>query len=233
MRTSTMMAWIAYGVGLAGTTAVATWMLFYYAPVEATMGPIQKIFYVHLPFAINAFVACLVAFIGGVGYLWQRRMKWDDRSAAAAQVAVLMCTVVLITGMIWGRYAWGKWWVWSPRLTFSLLLWLLYVVYMILRPSIESRQRRAAVCAVYAIAAFLDVPLVYLSVKLMPDIHPSSITLAPEMKLTLAVWFVPVTLLTFGLVVALERRNRLARERADAANADSAWSLSEGETTKP
>lgn len=225
--------WVVYGAALAATTAMATWMLFFYAPVEATMGPIQKIFYVHLPFAINAFVACLVAFIGGVGYLWQRQMKWDDLSAAAAKVAVLMCTVVLITGMIWGKYAWGKWWTWSPRLTFSLLLWLLYVVYMILRPSLESRQRRATVCAVYAIAAFLDVPLVYLSVKLMPDIHPSSITLAPEMKLTLAMWFVPVTLLTFGLVVALMRRSRLARTRADAAGADTSWSLSEREATRP
>ena len=225
--------WAVYGAALAAPTAVATWMLFYYAPVEATMGPIQKIFYVHLPFAINAFVACLVAFIGGVGYLWQRRMMWDDLSAAAARIAVLMCTVVLITGMIWGRVAWGKWWVWSPRLTFSLLLWLLYVVYMLLRPSIESRQRRATVCAVYAVAAFLDVPLVYLSVKLMPDIHPSSITLAPEMKLTLAMWFVPVTLLTFGLIVTMTLKSRLARTRADAAGADAAWSLSESETTTP
>jgi heme exporter protein C len=221
-----MTAWIAYGVGLAGTTAVATWMLFYYAPVEMTMGPIQKMFYVHLPFAINAFLAALVAFVGGVGFLWQRRMVWDDLSSAAAKVAALTCSVVLITGMIWGRYAWGKWWDWSPKLTFSLLLWLLYVVYLILRPSIESRQRRAAVCAVYAVAAFLDVPLVYLSSKLMPDIHPASISLpAPEMRITLAAWFVPVTLLMVGMVVAFMRASRLARQRADAANADSAWSL--------
>jgi len=226
MLTRARQLWILYGAVLAGTTAAATWMMFYYAPVEATMGPIQKMFYVHLPFAINAFLACLAAFIGGAGFLWQRRMVWDDLSSAAAKVAALMCTVVLITGMIWGRYAWGKWWDWSPRLTFSLLLWLLYVVYMILRPSIESRQRRAVVCSVYAVAAFLDVPLVYLSSKLMPDIHPSSISLpAPEMRLTLAVWFVPVTLLMIGLVVGLMGMSRRARTRADAANADSAWSL--------
>jgi heme exporter protein C len=161
-------------------------------------------------------------------------MVWDDLLSAAAKVAALTCTVVLITGMIWGRYAWGQWWDWSPRLTFSLLLWLLYVVYLILRPSIESRQRRAAVCAVYAVAAFLDVPLVYLSSKLMPDIHPPSIALpALEMRLTLAAWFVPVTLLTAGLVVAFMRASRRARCRAAAANADAAWSLSESEPTRP
>ncbi len=229
MPKNAMTAWIAYGVALAATTAAATWMMFFYAPVEATMGPIQKMFYVHLPFAINAFLACLVAFVGGVGFLWQRRMVWDDLSSAAAKVAALTCTVVLITGVIWGRYAWGKWWDWSPRLTFSLLLWLLYVVYLILRPSIESRQRRAMVCAVYAVAAFLDVPLVYLSSKLMPDIHPPSISLpAIEMRITLAVWFVPVTLLTAGMVVAFMHMSRLARSRADAANADADWSLDGG-----
>jgi len=231
MLTRSRQLWILYGAALAGTTAAATLMMLFYAQVDAEMGPIQKIFYVHLPFAINAFLACLLAFVGGIGYIWQRRMIWDDLSSAAAKVAALMCTVVLITGMIWGRYAWGKWWDWSPRLTFSLLLWLLYVVYLVLRPSIESRQRRAMVCAVYAVAAFLDVPLVYLSTKLMPkDIHPAPITLATvDMKLTLAMWFVPVTLLMGGLVVALMRSSRLARRRADAANADSAWSLSEGE----
>jgi heme exporter protein C len=118
---------------------------------------------------------------------------------------------VLLTGMIWGRSAWGQWWTWSPRLTFSLVLWLLYVVYLMIRASIESPQRRGIVAAVYGIVAFLDVPLVYLSVRLMPDIHPVSVQLAPEMKLTLAVWFVPVLMLGAGLIVALYRReNRLA-----------------------
>jgi heme exporter protein C len=235
MRGSPRQLWTVYGAALAASTALATWMLFFYAPVEKTMGPIQKMFYVHLPFAINAFLACLAAFVGGVGYLWQRRMKWDDLSSAAAKVAAMMCTVVLITGMIWGRYAWGKWWDWdSHRLIFSLLLWLLYVVYLILRPSIESRQRRAAVCAVYAVAAFLDIPLMYLSAKLIPDVvHPQLTELAPQMKLTLAVWFVPVTLLMIGLVVVLTRATRRARSRADAAGADAAWSLSETGPTKP
>jgi heme exporter protein C len=100
--------------------------------------------------------------------------------------------------MIWGHSAWGQWWTWSPRLTFSLVLWLLYVVYVMIRASIESPQRRALISAVYGTIAFLDVPLVWLSVRLMPDIHPTSIALAWPMKLTLIAWFVPVILLSAG-----------------------------------
>jgi heme exporter protein C len=186
-------------------------MLLAYTPVEKTMGPVQKIFYLHLPVAINTFAAALVVFIASIGYLWQRRMWWDDLAAAAGKVTVLFCAIVLLTGMVWGRSAWGVWWTWSPRLTFSLILFLLYVVYLMIRPSVESPQRRAAVSAVYGIAAFIDVPLVYLSVKMMPDIHPSSIALEPEMKLTLAAWFVPVTLVMVGLLVARFRLNRRLR----------------------
>ena len=131
---------------------------------------------------------------------------------------MLLCSGVLLTGMIWGKAAWGQWWTWSPRLTFSLMLWLLYVVYLVIRTSIESPQRRAIVCAIYGITAFLDVPLVYLSARLMPDIHPSSIQLEPAMKLTLLVWFIPVTLLAAGLLTARYRLNRGIRQREEAAS---------------
>ena len=188
--------------------AAAVVLAFGYTPVERTMGPVQKIFYLHFPVAINTFLACMLCFIASIGYLWQRRAFWDDLAAAAAKVAVLLCSVVLLTGMVWGKHAWGHWWTWSPRLTFSLVLWLLYAVYLMIRPSIESPQRRALVSAVYGVVAFLDVPLVYLSVRLMRDIHPTNIELAPAMKLTAGLWFIPVTLLTAGLIVARYRLNR-------------------------
>jgi len=186
-------------------------MLVFYTPVEATMGPVQKIFYIHLPVALCTFVAAFVVFIASIGYLWQRMMWWDDLAAAAGKVTVLFCGVLLATGIIWGRSAWGQWWTWSPRLTFSLILFLLYVVYLMIRPAIEAPQRRAVVSAVYGLAAFLDVPLVYLSVRLMPDIHPTSIALAPEMKITLLTWFVPVAMLMAGLIHARFRLNRATR----------------------
>lgn len=211
---------VIYGLCTAALLAGAIAMLFVYTPVEATMGPIQKLFYVHLPSAISTFLACLLCFIASIGYLTQRKGIWDDLAAAGASVGVFFCSIVLATGMIWGKYAWHHWWTWSPRLTFSLVLWLLYVVYLMLRASIESSERRALVAAVYGILAFLDVPLVYLSTKLMVDIHPTSVELAPAMKLTLAVWFVPVLLLAAGLVVLKFRANTRHR-RARAARFES------------
>ena len=221
---SKIWTWIFWLVVLIAFAA-ATVMLFTYTPVEKTMGLIQKIFYVHLPSAICAFLACFVAFVGGVGYLWQRRMAWDHLSSAAAVVAAVMCTVVLITGVIWGHTAWGKWWTWSPRLTFSLMLWLLYVVYLIIRPAIESPERRATISAVYAVAAFLDVPLVWLSVRLMPDIHPTSIEMTGAMKVTLLAWFVPVTLLSAGMIVALYKWKCGQWDRKQSLPDDSSWSV--------
>jgi heme exporter protein C len=187
-------------------------VLLKWTPTEATMGNIQKIFYIHLPMAINTFLCAMVVFIASIGYLLTRHLFWDDLACAAAKVAVLLCSGVLITGMIWGRGAWGMWWTWSPRLTFSLMLWLLYVVYLMVRTSVESPQRRAVISAVYGIVAFLDVPLVWLSARLMPDIHPASIQLMSQMKITLALWFVPVTLIAGGLIVGRYIINRMVRE---------------------
>ena len=206
---------ITYWLTTSVLFAVSIVLVFAWTPVESTMGVVQKVFYLHLPVAINTFIACLVTFIASVGYLWQRRQVWDDLAVSSAKVAVLLCSIVLLTGMIWGHSAWGVWWTWSPRLTFSLVLWLLYVAYLVIRPSIESRQRRALVSAVYGVVAFLDVPLVYLSVKLMPDIHPSSIMLGTEMKLTLLACMIPITLLSAGLIAMrfrLQRAESLASE---------------------
>jgi heme exporter protein C len=199
-----------FWIALAAIFAADLYLLATYTPTEEHMGPVQKIFYLHLPVAINTGLACMTAFVASVGYLWQRRAWWDDLACASVRVAVQLCGVVLLTGMAWGRLAWGVWWTWSPRLTFSLALFLLYVVYLLVRSSIEGRERRAVIAAVYAVIAFLDVPLVWLSARLMPDIHPGSIELAPAMKLTLAAWFVPVTLLAGGLIVVRFALNRRA-----------------------
>ena len=212
----------AYWALTAVLLAIAIVVVFTWTPVEETMGPIQKVFYVHLPLAINTFLAALVVCIASVGYLWQRRSRWDDLAGSAARVAVLYCTGVLVTGMIWGHSAWGQWWTWSPRLTFSLMLWLLYVVYLIVRSSIESPQRRATICAVYGLTAFLDVPLVWLSARLMPDIHPAHVELIPSMKITLALWFVPVTLIAIGLIGSGFRRDGALRELGNRAPKPSA-----------
>ncbi len=192
---------IAFWLVTAGGFSAAVMNAVFFVPEDADQGVIQKIFYLHLPVAINALLACLVVFVGSIGYLLQRKLWWDDLATAGARTAVLFCSVVLVTGMIWARVAWNTWWTWSPKLTFSLLLWLLYVVYLVLRASIDSEQRRSVVAAAYGIVAFLDVPLVYLSSKLIPEMHPASISLALPMKLGLILFLVPVTLLAGGLVV--------------------------------
>ncbi|HEY8666759.1 MAG TPA: cytochrome c biogenesis protein [Tepidisphaeraceae bacterium] len=192
-------------------------MLLAYTPDEQTMGPIQKIFYLHMPVAICTLASCLVCFIGSVGYLITHKTFWDDLASASARVAVQLGAVVLITGMLWAKGVWGVWWTWSPRLTFSLVLWLLYVVYLMVRSSIESGQRRAVISAVYGLIAFLDVPLVYLSARLIKDyIHPASIKLETSMQLTLLAFFVPVMLVTAGLIATrcgLNRRLRALQPR--------------------
>jgi heme exporter protein C len=208
----------AYWLITVALFALAFARLLLYTPTEASMGQVQKIFYLHLPVAISTFLACLVCFIASIAYLTKRDLWWDDLAAASARISVQLCTVVLLTGMIWGKSAWGRWWDWSPRLTFSLLLWALYIVYLTIRMSVESHHRRAVVSAVYAILAFLDVPLVWLSTRLLPDIHPASVQLAPEMKITLVAWFGPILLLSAGLIAMkfkLNQRQRLAETQVE------------------
>ncbi len=170
------------------------------APIESTFGPIQKIFYLHLPIAINTFLSGFVVFVACVAHLGGRQRGWDDLAHSAARVTVLNGTVLLLTGVFWAKVSWGQWWAWSPRLAFSLLLWLLYVVYLVLRPVCGSTPRGAVIASVYGVIAFLDVPLVYLSVNLLPDVHPSHLELTGEMRQALVLWFVSITMLTGGLI---------------------------------
>lgn len=189
--------WLATGVVL----GVGAWLVVR-APIDETMGPIQKLIYLHLPVAINSFVAAVVVFIASVGYLAGRRQTWDDLAHAAAVVTVLNGTVLLLTGMFWGKVAWDQWWTWSPRLTFSLVLWVLYLAYLIMRRRIAGSDRRALVSAVYGVVAFLDVPLLYLSSKLLPDIHPTGAGLTPAMYPALWAWLVGITMVSGGLIAA-------------------------------
>jgi len=199
------------------SAALALYLALYRAPVNELTGSAQKMFYLHFPVAMNTFLACFFVFLASLGYLWQRRPLWDDLALASARVSVLFSAVVLATGMIWAHSAWNLWWTWSPRLTFSLVLLALYLFYLVLRPIIRPPSRRARVCAVYGVIAFLDVPLVYLSVKLLPDIHPPGVSGGPAAHWIVAASFVPVTMLCAGLIAA--GYLHAARKRLDAADA--------------
>lgn len=195
-RAWSMFVWGAATVSTVLAVSLATW----YAPLEAEGGAVPKLFYVHAPAAIIMFFACFLAFVAGLGYLWQRKSSWETLALAGAELAAFSSALVLVTGMLWGRLAWGQWWSWSPRLTFSLILWVLYTLFLIFRPVVRNADRRALWSALYVVIAFLDVPLVYLSVKLLPDIHPANIALVPAMQVTfyasiLAAAFVSVAFL--------------------------------------
>ena len=200
--------------------AVGQWFIWSYAPVEETMGVVQKIFYIHMPLAWWSLVSFFVVFAASIRHLLKRDAGSDILAGAAAEVGVLMSGLALVTGSIWGRAAWNVWWTWDPRLTTTLIMWFVYAGYLVLRGSGMGEERRGLVCAVLGIVAFLDVPLVFYSARIWRSVHPAVLAskgggMEPEM------WHaVLVNLVAFGLVwavlVGLRRGVGRAEERARA-----------------
>src|SRR5215472_12765819 len=167
----------AYWLGvvtLAMMTA-AIFMVFAYVPTEAQQGIVQRIFYFHVPCAWVAFAAFALVAISGAFYLWLDDQVWDDLGYAAAEVGMLFCTLVLITGSIWAKPIWGAWWTWDSRLTTTLVLWLLYAGYLILRVMADEVPQVGRLAAVVGIVAAADVPVIIVAVRLWRTIHPAVI----------------------------------------------------------
>lgn len=175
--------------------AFCQWMIYEYAPTEATLGISQKLFYYHLPMAWWGLFSFFVVFIASILYLKTKNLKWDSLASAAASLGLLLAVLALLTGMFWGRMAWGIWWTWDARLTTTLVMCFIYAGYMIFRNLDMSPARRAGISSVIGIIAFLDVPLVFFSARLWSYIHPPSIELDPKMKTTLI-----VSILAFGFL---------------------------------
>jgi len=199
---------------LLGITAYAA---FYVAPMEQTMGLVQRIFYLHAPCGMTALLAFLLSFVGSVGYLLKRDPRWDWLAVASAETGIAFCTVVLLTGPIWAHPAWGVWWAWDARLTSTLVLWLLYVSYLVLRTMVEDPNRRAQVSAFYGIFAFLDVPLVYGSIWWWRTQHPQPVVftsggLDPTMR---KVFYLSWFSLTCLMALLIRQRYQLEKSRED------------------
>lgn len=201
---------------LGGLTLVlvllAIWAVFLYAPMEKVMREVQKIFYFHVGTAWNGFFAFFVVFVASIMYLLTKDRKWDTIAGVSAEIGVLFTTLVLITGSIWGSSSWGTWWKWTPRLTSSLVLWFIYLAYVLIRLSITEPQKKATLSAVFGIIGFLDVPIVYFSIKWWGSrLHPGYVTqggLHPMMVHALIASVFAFTALYFYLLqkgVALER----------------------------
>jgi heme exporter protein C len=144
------------------------------APTERTMGDVQRIFYYHVPSAWTAFLLFFINLVASVVYLVKRNPKADSVAAVTAEVGVVFCTVVLVTGPIWARPVWGIWWTWDVRLTSTLVLWLIYVSYLVLRRFSDSAQT-PVLAAVLATFGALDVPLVYFSIWFFRTQHPQPV----------------------------------------------------------
>lgn len=175
----------------AGAVAVACCQLliYIYAPVEADLGLMQKVFYLHLPLAWWALISFFTVFVASIAFLIKPSSRLDNLCAAAAEIGVLFAGLALVTGMIWAKQSWGVWWTWDPRLATTLVMWFVYAAYLVLRSMDIPRQRKSTICAVVGIAAFLDVPLVFFSARLFRSIHPAVFAsheggLEPEMKIT-------------------------------------------------
>jgi heme exporter protein C len=152
---------------------VALYMAFLQAPREKTMGDLQRIFYFHVPAGMVGLVALAVNFAASLMYLIRKNRWWDSLALSAAELGVMFMTIVLVTGPIWAKPVWLVWWTWSPRLTSSLLLWMLYAAYLLVRNYIPDPERRAATSAVFGIVAFIDAPIVWFSIRWWRDLHPS------------------------------------------------------------
>lgn len=205
--------WLA----LAGLTAVIAAQAYSIvtSPAEGDMGHLQKIMYVHVPAAWMTFLAFFVVLVFSVRYLWKRRENDDLIAASAAEVGAVFNALTLMLGMIWGRPAWGVWWVWDARLTSTLVLFLIFAGYLSLRALVDDAQQRARWCAAVGVIGALNVPIVYMSVKWWRTLHqpPSSpATLDPAYTMGLRLNAIALLVL---MIYFIRKRYEVARlERA-------------------
>ena len=227
---------VRYGRGLrtlsistAAVIGVMLGLIFFYAPLEAEQGFLQKIFYVHVPLAIVALCGFVIGALAAIQHLRTRDTRWDMRSYVAIHMSLIFAVGALVTGSIWAKGSWGHWWVWSePTLVSFLIVFLLYATYQPLRFAIEDPERQARYASVFAITAGAFVPLNFLAVRLSTAyLHPrvlgSTSNLPPSMALTFLVSLLGIAML-FATLCKLEltakhtrAQLRALRRRAELA----------------
>ncbi len=205
-----------------GAMIWALWMVFVRAPEERVMGAAQKIFYFHVPSAFVTYLGVAVLLGGSIAYLWTRDRRWDSLSRAATETSLLFCGIVLVTGPIWAKPAWGAWWTWEARLTTTLVLWLLLACCLMVRAYAADRDLGARLAAIVGIVAALDVPIIHKAVEWWRGQHPVVFKsgadggLAPGMREAFAVSTLAFFLL-YGLLLALRYATARIEDRAQAA----------------
>ncbi len=216
-----------FGLLVLALMLTAVFMVFAWVPTEADQGIVQRIFYFHVACAWVAFAAFGLVAICGMLYLWLGQQIFDHLGYAAAESGMVFCTLVLITGSLWAKPIWGTWWTWDSRLTTTLILWLLYGGYLMLRAMGEDTPQLARFGAVVGIVAAADVPVIIVSVRLWRTIHPAVLVTKqgghgledPRMVITLLVSLAAFTALFLWLLmlrVALLRAAARLRQLAGA-----------------
>ena len=212
VRTLGWLSAVALALGLVMALGVA--------PRESSQGNVQRIMYVHPPLAWVAYVAFAVVAVASIAYLVRRRPAADRLAHASAEVGVLFTGLAIATGSIWGKPTWGTWWTWDARLTSVAILFVMYVGYLLLRGTIEDRDRAARYCAVLGIVAALDMPLVHFSVYWWRTLHqPPSLMKPGGFSGSAAIlWPLLVNLAAFTVLYAylVAKRVRLLRAERGA-----------------
>jgi heme exporter protein C len=150
-------------------------LVFLYAPLEAVMNFVQKIFYFHIANAWVGMLGFIVSAVAGAAYLIKKDLKWDIVEFAAVEISLVFFLIAIISGSIWAKPSWGAWWTWDARLTTAAILELIYVAYLLLREGIEDPERRARFSAVYTLIGALSIPLTFFSIRIWQTIHPAII----------------------------------------------------------
>lgn len=145
--------------------------VFWGTPIESEMGYVQKIMYLHVPTVIVTYSAFFVVFAFSIAYLWKRDIFFDQVAKSSAEIGLIFCGLVLLTGAIWGKPTWGTYWVWDARLTTTLLLFLIFAGYFLLRAFTQEREREARLASVLGIIGFLDIPIIHKSVEWWRTLH--------------------------------------------------------------
>ena len=193
--------------------------IFLFAPTDFLQGPVQRIFYLHVSSAIAAYGCFAVVLVGGIVYLRNESAAADRLARAGALVGVIFTTVTLVMGMLWAKPIWGTYWTWDARLTSTLVLWIIYAGYLLVRRLAEPGRQAARIGAVVGIFGFIDVPVVHFSVTWWRTQHPGPIVvndaLPPQM---LAAFFLTLacTLVLAAVMIAIRYRiETLQDERED------------------
>lgn len=193
---------------------VSLYLVFIWVPTEKVMGIVQRIFYLMVPVGWLALLSFTVVFICSIGYLMKRQERWDIIARSSAEIGIVCTSLAIIVGSLWARPIWGVWWTWEPRLTATLVLWLIYLSYFLVRSFATDESRGARFAAVVGIVGFVDIPIVALATTLWRGIHPPPLIfeggLAPPMTLTLMLSIAAFTALYFALLVL-----RVSMERSE------------------